>query len=149
MVSRWLWPGNRTFLEVASMVVITWWIVAFCAVTAYEETYNLFFSLSLSEPWLVIQPGIVSRQRECVHACFCWLFTSMINQIKPPGCMVLEWWYCCHIAETISVLFFIIHVDLCIFLESWTYYVFVLFAGVANHIGQEVIALNSALIKIQ
>ena len=28
VVSRWLWPGNRTFLEVASMVA-TWWIVAF------------------------------------------------------------------------------------------------------------------------
>ena len=27
----WLWPLNRTFLEVDSMVV-TWWIVAFCAV---------------------------------------------------------------------------------------------------------------------
>ena len=27
-VSRWLWPGNRTFLEVAS-IVVTWWIVAF------------------------------------------------------------------------------------------------------------------------
>ena len=25
---RWLWPGNKTVLEVASMVV-TWWIVAF------------------------------------------------------------------------------------------------------------------------
>ena len=31
VVSRWLWPGHRTFLEVANMVV-TWWIVAFCAV---------------------------------------------------------------------------------------------------------------------
>ena len=28
VVSRWLWPGNRTFLEVASMVA-TWWLVAF------------------------------------------------------------------------------------------------------------------------
>ena len=28
VVSRWIRPGNRTFLEVAS-VVITWWIVAF------------------------------------------------------------------------------------------------------------------------
>ena len=28
MISRWLWPGNRTCLEVASMV-ITWWIVFF------------------------------------------------------------------------------------------------------------------------
>ena len=28
VVSRWLWLGNRTFLELASMVV-TWWIVAF------------------------------------------------------------------------------------------------------------------------
>ena len=32
MVSRWLWPVNRSFLEVASMVV-TWWIVPFCVVT--------------------------------------------------------------------------------------------------------------------
>ena len=30
VVSRWLWPGDRTFLELASMVV-TWWRVAFCA----------------------------------------------------------------------------------------------------------------------
>ena len=28
VASRWLWPGNRTFLEVSSMVV-TWWIVTF------------------------------------------------------------------------------------------------------------------------
>ena len=28
VVSRWLWPGNRTFLKVVGMVV-TWWIVAF------------------------------------------------------------------------------------------------------------------------
>ena len=28
LVSRWLWPGNKTFLEVSCMVV-TWWIVAF------------------------------------------------------------------------------------------------------------------------
>ena len=27
LVSKWLRPGNRTFLEVASMAV-TWWIVA-------------------------------------------------------------------------------------------------------------------------
>ena len=31
MVSRWLWPENSALLEVANMVV-TWWIVAFCAV---------------------------------------------------------------------------------------------------------------------
>ena len=31
VVSRWLWSGNRIFLEVAGMVV-TWWIVACCAV---------------------------------------------------------------------------------------------------------------------
>ena len=28
VVSRWLWPGNKKFLEMACMVV-TWWIVAF------------------------------------------------------------------------------------------------------------------------
>ena len=30
VVSKWLWPGNRTFSEVASMVG-TWWILAFFA----------------------------------------------------------------------------------------------------------------------
>ena len=33
VVSRWLWPGNRAFTVVANMVV-TWWIVAFCAASA-------------------------------------------------------------------------------------------------------------------
>ena len=28
IIAWWFWPGNRTFLEVASMVV-TWWIVTF------------------------------------------------------------------------------------------------------------------------
>ena len=42
VVSRWLWPENRTFLEVDSMVV-TWWIVAFlpnvCKIDFYQ-TYH-------------------------------------------------------------------------------------------------------------
>ena len=37
VVSRWLWPGNRTFLEVASMVV-TWWIVAFVRNESHLES---------------------------------------------------------------------------------------------------------------
>ena len=32
MVSRWLWPANKT--EVFSMVV-TWWIMSFCAVKEF------------------------------------------------------------------------------------------------------------------
>ena len=39
VVSRWLWPGNRTFLEVASMVV-TWWIGAF-----FAQCWGLSFPL--------------------------------------------------------------------------------------------------------
>ena len=37
VVSRWLWPGNRTFLEVASKVV-TWLIVVFYAVIFLQVT---------------------------------------------------------------------------------------------------------------
>ena len=36
VVSRWLWPGNWTFLKVASMVV-TWWIVAFLLSHDFDE----------------------------------------------------------------------------------------------------------------
>ena len=50
MVSRWLWPGNRTFLEVASMVV-TWCIAFFCAVhdTIWNRSYMIPFSYLLLE----------------------------------------------------------------------------------------------------
>ena len=40
LVSRWLQPGNRTFLEVESMVV-SWWIVAFL----YQPTKQWAVSL--------------------------------------------------------------------------------------------------------
>ena len=36
VVSRCLGPGSRTFLKVAGMVV-TWWIVAFCAVMVFSK----------------------------------------------------------------------------------------------------------------
>ena len=42
VISRWLWPENKTFLEVASMVV-TWWIVAFDAVSILINTEFLSF----------------------------------------------------------------------------------------------------------
>ena len=41
VVSRWLWPGNMTFSEVASMVAI-WWIVAFCAVSHLLHTSMIY-----------------------------------------------------------------------------------------------------------
>ena len=50
VISRWLWPGNRTFLEVASML-ITWWTVTFLwckdhITAAYSLwTVNSFMSL--------------------------------------------------------------------------------------------------------
>ena len=37
LVSRWLGPGNMTFLEVASMV--SWWIVAFLR----SESLNIIY----------------------------------------------------------------------------------------------------------
>ena len=39
MVSRWLWPGNRTYLELVSMVV-TWWIVACLPSVGHGELHH-------------------------------------------------------------------------------------------------------------
>ena len=53
VVSRWLWPGNRTFLVVASTVV-TWWIVAFCAVLWHHtnhRTKKKTVTTMLTYPW--------------------------------------------------------------------------------------------------
>ena len=44
MVSRRLRPGNRTFLEVASMVV-TWWIVV-----SFAQCYDMW-QQGLNVPW--------------------------------------------------------------------------------------------------
>ena len=40
VVSSWLLPGNRIFLEVASMV-ITWWIVAFMCSDSSMVTFSI------------------------------------------------------------------------------------------------------------
>ena len=37
---RWLGPGNRTFLEVDS-IVVSWWIVAFCTGSTFQYV-NVF-----------------------------------------------------------------------------------------------------------
>ena len=61
MVSRWLRPGNRTFLEVDSMVV-SWWIVArlgcgihfdilFCTLAIYTESLCFDVKISLIHRW--------------------------------------------------------------------------------------------------
>ena len=46
VVSRWLWPGNRTLLEKASMVV-TWWIVA-CL-------FSVLFMTNMYYQWTVFK----------------------------------------------------------------------------------------------
>ena len=40
VVSRWLWPGNRTFLEVASMVVTRWILACLHSVVSWWYMYN-------------------------------------------------------------------------------------------------------------
>ena len=41
VVSRWLWPGNGAFLEMASTVV-TWWIVDFAQWQGHQKAELLF-----------------------------------------------------------------------------------------------------------
>ena len=52
VVSRWLWPGNMTFLEVARMVII-WWILAFLrSVHAFVVVWLL-----LTFKWYFVHAG--------------------------------------------------------------------------------------------
>ena len=59
MVSRWLRPGNRTYLEVSS-IVVTWWIVAF--LVQCNESCN----------------GIISSE----HLPFHWTFRNCNNNMS-------------------------------------------------------------------
>ena len=47
VVSRWLWPGTKTFLVVASMVV-TWWIVDFAQWYHTAQLWKLFAILGMA-----------------------------------------------------------------------------------------------------
>ena len=49
VASRWLGPGNLTFLEVA-IIVVTWWYSVFCAVRCLIS----LISLSLSFVFCVV-----------------------------------------------------------------------------------------------
>ena len=48
VVSRCLWPGNKTFLEVASMVVTWWIVVCSCSGSTIEFKHEPALSSSLS-----------------------------------------------------------------------------------------------------
>ena len=63
VISRWLWPGHRTFLEVGSTVLI-WWIVAFlCSV--WHHAWSDHHMLSSSCKW----PGQLSG---CMSSAIQW-----------------------------------------------------------------------------
>ena len=63
VVSRWIGPGNRTFLEVASMV-ITWWIVAF-----------LYSAMSLHSLLMTVFYQWWPPQHVCTHTIQSLVFT--------------------------------------------------------------------------
>ena len=54
VVSRWLWPGNMTFLVVTSMVV-TWWTVTFM-----RRAFSHIMLFLIPFLWLSWLPSVVS-----------------------------------------------------------------------------------------
>ena len=84
VVSRWLWPENRAFLEVASMVV-TWWTMAFFAqwISLYGKSTVHAMILLLHEwrwawlhalwvlRWLFNPIGALNSREQCGHGCSC------------------------------------------------------------------------------
>ena len=72
-VSRWLWPGNKTFLDVASMVV-TWWIVA-CLCTCILSV-NICQLLYLS-PASRVSDGWPEKDKV-------WIFCAGVNGSSRP-----------------------------------------------------------------
>ena len=92
VVSRWLRQRTRIFLEVASMVV-TWWIVAFCAVPNSKSRTNLFHVhsvlLILCVPNIMLNWSLDYRYRHQTVQRFsfsCLLFTFYIMlDIFPVG----------------------------------------------------------------
>ena len=80
VVSRWLWPGNRTFLEVASMMV-TWWIMAFSRSAACWN--ELFLGSSCHAACNI---SIVSISGVSLYSCCC-------SHSRGHSWLLLETWY--------------------------------------------------------
>ena len=84
-VIRWLWPGNRTILEVDSMVV-SCWIVAFlrCVNSCSNSCHGskMYFTINqvqsrrakVSQDWLRIYKSCLKRAQRC---------TSTVNWTVP------------------------------------------------------------------
>ena len=49
MVSRWLWPGNRTFWEV-DITVVSWWLVGFLHCVLLIILVTVIFEVGLQGP---------------------------------------------------------------------------------------------------
>ena len=52
--ARWLWPGNRTYLEVASMLVTLWIVGFFAQYSLFWGNHSLSWSL-----WKLSRSGIM------------------------------------------------------------------------------------------
>ena len=79
MVSKWLWPGNRTLLEVASMVV-TWWIVAFLPSDQYHD----------SSRWLTLQVSFGFHFKRHWRTEQSSRFISLLSRSSPVFCTFLS-----------------------------------------------------------
>ena len=91
MVSRWLWPGNRTYSEVASMVV-TWWIVGFFSQWIKRQLqYTYVFSLYVIIVVADLPEDHLWRRIAFCHAaqrCSFVLFSNHFTVLQD------EWWHC-------------------------------------------------------
>ena len=88
VVSRWLWPGNRTILEVASMVV-TWRIVAFLLTessgvsSSTHTTQCVHIEILINHLWS-FTPG---------HAAYVGLDNPWPIQATQPSGYTLKYWF--------------------------------------------------------
>ena len=64
--SRWLWPGNRTFLEVA-ITVVTWWIVAFLPSVYDHGSRLLLKATQLRQPKLITAWFDLGKKKKCLQ----------------------------------------------------------------------------------
>ena len=72
VVIRWLWPGSRILLEMASMVV-SWWIVAFlCSDVCSKVRFSVYF---IHNSLLDFLPGLA-----CLHKSW-WTCGSIFLQL--------------------------------------------------------------------
>ena len=113
MDSRWLWPGHRTLLEVDT-IVVSWWIVVFCAVKFPLSIY-IVINREFKKRWLCwvlkLHCKLWRSEYKCTPFSLSWMYCLLF--VRSPSCSISLLLWHLNLKKNILILY------LCLVMLVW------------------------------